>query len=363
MSLFSGKSGTWVETEDYGAEHESFGKYRNLIDSRMDQWFSTFSELDNTLGNALENFTGVANTAIDSFIDGGNAMLKDFKQNWQPTAQKYNQMVRSAMDPGRWKADAAQASQDQMSAADQAYQQYQRELKSKGVNPADAGGAMANNLNMMLQKNANAAMASTNQYNDSQDRALALGGAATEYGDRLRQQGLDNIGTAADVGSILQTSTLNNVDARDSLQYGINNFLGMGADLTNAQAALRGREYDERMSSNQFKQATKAPSGFEALAGAGIGAFTGNFAGAGGAAAGNKAFAHDGGAIPEDVNPRSKTSPPTGPEIQAILEEGEYVIPKEVVQIKGTEFFDRMVGKYAPDKAANQAIPAGVPRR
>jgi len=79
--------------------------------------------------------------------------------------------------------------------------------------------------------------------------------------------------------------------------------------------------------------------------------------GAGGAFGAMGAFAHDGGTAGVDGNPRSKATPAKGAEVPMVLEKGEYIVPREVVAIKGTEFFDKLVERHAPAKAANQAIP------
>jgi hypothetical protein len=55
-----------------------------------------------------------------------------------------------------------------------------------------------------------------------------------------------------------------------------------------------------------------------------------------------------GGDIPEEMSP---TNDKTGraDDIPIRVSGGEYIIPKHVVEAKGTEFFDRMLEQYKKD--------------
>lgn len=359
MGFFDGDDGTWVDPSDYGEEHATFNRLREMMPRMTQDWIAQIGEMDNQLSGAYEAFAGTAMKSMGEFIKGAAADLANYKDNWAATEAKYNKNVRSMMEEGRYQADAGRAMQDQAQAADQAVAQMRRQAQSRGIDVGSDPGAMANELQAAMAKNAMVAQAGTNQYNQSEDRAIAMGRDAAQMGQAIKESGYDKYGTASEIGSMINTNALNTAQGRAGLLQSQLIPMGFEGDLAQAQAGIRSREYDERMASEQFKSATSGPSAFESLSGAAMGAFAGNMSGQAGTRAGNAIFSHDGGAIPEDMNTRANASPPTGPEYPAVLEQGEYVIPKEVVQQKGTEFFDRMVEKYAPQKGANQAIPTG----
>jgi hypothetical protein len=101
---------------------------------------------------------------------------------------------------------------------------------------------------------------------------------------------------------------------------------------------------------NANQQASAAPWGaIGGLAGMAMG---GSFGGA----LGEKLFGADGGAVPHDL----ATTPQPGDTVPAMLQEGEFVIPADVVKRKGTEFFDKLLAQYK-DGGKYEQQRQGVP--
>ena len=58
-----------------------------------------------------------------------------------------------------------------------------------------------------------------------------------------------------------------------------------------------------------------------------------------------------GGVIPRNKNPGDDTAEGRRDDVKIAVSGGEYVIPAHVVRQKGTDFFDKMIGKEIPGKA------------
>lgn len=80
----------------------------------------------------------------------------------------------------------------------------------------------------------------------------------------------------------------------------------------------------------------------------------GTWGGVGNMMAGRKIFA-DGGKVHEGAGKVDGPGGPVDDKVPAMLSDGEYVIPADVVKAKGVEFFDKLKAKYH--------VPASVQRQ
>lgn len=329
----------------------------------------------------------VTDRVVGSFLDtqrrNADAAARDrarYEDTFQPLedelvrdAQSFATPERKALEMGKAEANVAQQ-------FDAARQSAQRNLESFGVNPNATRFAA---LDIGLRTQQAAAMAAEG------NRAAATTDAT---GRALRSEAL-NIGkgypgqVAGTYGTALQAGTGGANGQLAQTASGANT-MGTGTQWsTQGNQALTtwgntlNTGYNNAMQGWQADQADW--QGLGALAGAGLGMLSGS----------KKPwiFAADGGPIPDEKLPPSalpatpggavppQASPSSGiavDDVNAKLTAGEYVIPRDVVEVKGTEFFERLIqsarkakheatakptrGMALPGPAAFQSRPAGA---
>ena len=247
-----------------------------------------------------------------------------------------DQMVKDAMDydsaaniEKRRGIAAANVNQSFSNAAGQSA----RTLSRYGLNPNSSAFAREN-AKLMNQEALASAGAQTGAAFDTMDKAVALRAGAAQTG-----RGLTNTALGAFAGSANSASTAGGISAQ-------------GAGVLNQGISTMGQGFNTGIAGNQsagnlyLGQFGAQMQGYQAQQAA-IG---GLFQGAGMAA--GMLMKADGGHI--DVRGLrmahgGEVDGPGGPvddKIPAMLSDGEYVIPADVVKAKGVEFFDNLRNKY-----------------
>lgn len=263
-----------------------------------------------------------------------------YQQTFKPIEE---QMARDAMqydspeNIARRQGIAGAAVTQAFSAAQQ---QANRNLSRFGLNP-NSGAFAATNSRLANAQALGVAGARTGAAFDTIDRGIALRTGAANFGRNMPN-------TAANYFSLAnQTGAAAN-------QMGLS-----GMDMMRQNAAFVGRGFDQGMQgynnaagiyNNIYQGEMSAYNANQAALGSAIGGIAG-FAGYGlgpGFLRGGKA---DGGKIEKEESHMGvgRVSGPGGPiddKIPAMLSDGEYVIPADVVEKKGVQFFDKMVDKH-----------------
>lgn len=279
------------------------------------------------------------------FADEQNAY---YRSTFQPVEQ---QMVRDAMD---YDSDANIRRRSGIAAANvqqqfsNAQQENARNLSRYGLNPNSSAFA-ATNERLMRESALQRAGASTGAAFDTMDKGIALRAGAANFGRNMPNTaatyyGNSNASGGAAMGTQTQAINTANQNAA-TMGQGFNQFTqGMGSAgnlmLGDFNARMQGYQADQSAAGGAF-------SGLGTLAGMGISAYARNPA----------AFAAlaDGGRVHEGAGPVRGPGGPVDDKIPAMLSNGEYVIPADVVRAKGVEFFDKLKNKYH--------TPAAIQRR
>jgi hypothetical protein len=221
----------------------------------------------------------------------------------------------------------------------------QRNLESYGIDPSQTrAGAMDRNARVQM------AMAQAGAANNAQQQTEAMGRAlrseAINVGRGMPGQIASSYGLALQAGS----SALNN--QMGSVQSGAST---MGTAQGWGQMGMQGLQQSANIHTMNFQNQQAA---YNQAAQNSWGAAVGDIVGTGLGVA--TAFGvQEGGSIPEDM------SPVPGPRdtVPAALEVGEYVIPKDVVEWKGKEFFERLTAKAREDSRGDGKAPdqRGIP--
>lgn len=277
-----------------------------------------------------------------------------YKEMYQPLEERQLREAESFDSPERIALARGRAQASVQQAFDAQRENAQRNLESYGIDPSQTrSGAMDRNARIQM------AMAQAGASNNAQTQTEAMGRAlrseAVNVGRGLPGQSLASYGLAMNAGS----TALGN--QQSTSQMGANM---MGSPQSWGQMGMAGLQQSANIHTMNFQNQQAA---YNQAAQNSWGAALGDVVGTGLGVA--TAFGvQEGGSIPEDM------SPVPGPRdtVPAALEVGEYVIPKDVVEWKGKEFFERLTAKAredsrgngkAPDQAApQQGIPAGTIR-
>lgn len=285
-----------------------------------------------------EQLTNSTVKSMDQQSEIAGEQYKRYKDTFVPVE---DQMVRDAMEydsaaniEKRKGIAAANVNQSFSNAAGQSA----RQLSRYGLNPNSSAFAREN-AKLFNQEALASAGAQTGAAFDTMDRGIALRAGAAQTG-----RGLTNTALGAFAGSTNSASAAGNISAQ-------------GAGVTNQGISTFGQGFNTAISGNQsagnlyLGQFGAEMQGYNAQQAA-IG---GLFQGAGmaaGAYFGMPVKKADGGYIDKrglmmanggEVDGRGG---PVDDKIPAMLSDGEYVIPADVVKAKGIEFFDNLKNKY-----------------
>lgn len=229
-----------------------------------------------------------------------------------------------------------------------AVQENNRNLSRYGLNPNSSAFARTNEKLMRDSALAEAG-ARTGAAFDTMDRAIALRAGASNFGRNMPNTAAAYYGNANASGNQAMGTSAQAINSANqnaaTMGQGYGNFYqGM-----NSAGNLALGEFGARM------------RGYEADQGAMGGLFQGlgTFAGM---AAKNGGFSlADGGSVHRGVGPVRGPGGPVDDKIPAMLSNGEYVIPADVVRAKGLEFFEKLKDKYHTPAAVQrrQAIERG----
>ncbi len=296
----------------------------------------------------------------DEQRDYYESTFKPIEQQMAKDAAEYD----SKENVERRQGIAAAATNQQFS---NAQQQTARMLSRYGVNPNSSAFAQTNAKLMRDQALASAG-AQTGAAFDTMDKAIALRAGASNFGRNMPNTAANyyTLGNASAGGAMGTSSAMQGQVAANTamMQQGFNTSMQGNESAANLYMS----DYNARMQAAQAQnQAISGIVGLGVTAGIGaLAAPTGfGMQGAANSMAGRNIFAMkaDGGAIHSGGGKVRGEGDGSGidDKVPALLSDGEYVIPADVVKAKGVEFFDKLKKKYHTPAAEQrrQAIQRG----
>ena len=270
------------------------------------------------------------------FADKQNAY---YEQTFKPVEQ---QMVRDAMD---YDSDANIRRRSGIAAANveqqfsNAQQENARNLSRYGLNPNSSAFA-ATNERLMRESALQKAGAATGAAFDTMDRGIALRAGASNFGRNMPNTAAAYYGGANATGANAMNTSTQAINTANQNANTMGQGFGSFYQGNSSAGNLALGDYNAR---TQGYQADQAATG-------------GLFQGLGqlGSMAIYKGLA-DGGDVHEGPGPVRGIGGPVDDKIPAMLSNGEYVVPADVVRAKGVEFFDKLKQKYH--------TPAAIQRR
>jgi hypothetical protein len=235
-----------------------------------------------------------------------------------------------------------------------AQQETARNLSRYGLNPNSSAFA-ATNERLMRESALGRAGAATGAAFDTMDRGIALRAGAANFGRNMPNTASNFYSNANASGANATNASATNMNS--AIQAGSFGGQGFNTAIAGNQSAgnLMLGEFNGRMQAYQADQQARGGmfSGLGQRAGLGIKAYASNPAAFAGLA--------DGGTVHEGHGAVRGPGGPVDDKIPAMLSNGEYVVPADVVRAKGLEFFEKLKDKYHTPAAIQrrQAIQRG----
>lgn len=314
-------------------------------------------------GKDSEIIKRVVDAALIRAEDNDAAAERDrrrYERTFQPLE---DQLVREARDfgsPERQEFEAGRASAEVAQQFDQQRRAAAQNLESFGVDPSSTRFAALDMGSRVAQAAAQAG-ASNQARTQTEMLGRAMRSEAINVGRGYPGQIAGTYGTAIQSGGQAANSALAGTASGASTMGTGTQWTGMGMQGLGQAGNIMNMGYNNQLAAAQFN--AQQSSGLGGLAGAALGAI--------GNAGGLAAFFEEGGAVPEVTsggNVPVEASPSRGAaidDIDAKLNAGEFVVPKDVVSWKGEEFFQKLIDgsrksrETAPAKPSYAIAPQG----
>lgn len=297
----------------------------------------------------LQQVLGPQLAAQQDQMDWARSDRARYENTYQPIEDQLIQDFQSYWTPEKQAAERGRAMTDVATSFDSQRRNALQRLESFGVDPSQTRNA-ALDVASRNQQAAAMAAAATNATRIGEDKARAMRADAINIGRGMPSQVAQSYGQSVAAGSQAMGG------ANSTFATGAG---AMGNPTSWGQMGQAGMSGAGNMQSQGFQNQMQA---YNAQQQANAGMWSGI-----GSAVGMAAMLADGGqprqAIPEAPPGPVAYGPSDGSgvddQVHAKLSVGEYVIPADVVQKKGVEFFDKLLEKYhTPAAQQRQAIPA-----
>jgi hypothetical protein len=303
------------------------------------------------------NDSAITNKVIDAALErmtaNDEAAAADrarYQAKYQPIEDQLIADAESYASPERQEQEAGKASAEVAMQFDRARQAATQNLESFGVDPSATRYA-ALDLGSRVQQAAAQAGASNQARTQTEALGRAMRSEAINVGRGYPGQIAGTYGTAMQSGNSAVNSALSNTQTGAGTMGTGTQWAGAGNQSVNSWGNTLNMGYNNQM--QQFQANQNSSSGLGSLLGAGLGAI--------GNAGGIAAFFEDGGGVPDVTsggNVPMEASASRGAaidDVDAKLNAGEFVVPKDVAAWKGEEFFQKLI---EGSRKARESAPA-----
>lgn len=279
-----------------------------------------------------------------------------YENTFQPLEDNLIQDFQSYGTPERMAQERGRAMADVASNFDAQRRNALQRLESYGVDPSQTRNA-ALDVAMRTQQGAAMAAAGTNAQRVTEDKSRALRADAINIGKGMPSQVAQSYGQAVAAGNSAVGGANSTFGTSAGAMGNPTSWGGMGMQGMQGAGNMQSQGFQNQMTAYNAQQAANS-----------------SMMGGIGSALGMAAMLADGG-LPEEAIPTQPPGPVTeGPtdgtgvddQVLAYISVGEYVVPADVVQAKGVEFFDKLVDRYhtpAEERRAEGEFTGAIPVR
>ena len=348
-----------------GQANQNFG----TATSNAAQTMNTAQAYNQNAQNQLNTTLGTSNQNAALLGQGAQSNLNQYQQTFQPLQAQQAKEAQAYGSQANLQNLAGQAVGASNAGTQAGIQNQRAALAAEGVDPASIGGGASQNAANVMGAAA-AGQAGTQAAIQGQQQAFQMANQTNALGLGVGQQGSGQAATGAQVAQGAQQS------ANQTNATGVQNLTAANQYLNtanqSAQTGIQGQQaqFQDQMAVYNAQQQQQA----------GVGQMVGDVAGIAA-----MAMMEGGGPVPQGIptyaaggtamaNPfvrggmvNGRGALPTSPirgstdTKPALLTPGEFVMPKDVVDFKGADFFHKQIDSIRNAKNKRMAIPIHHP--
>lgn len=349
----SGGSKKIPKAPDVGRNVNQANDQFDTATSQAGQLWNTAQGYNQSAQDFNTRIVGQTTPAMDAINSNATQNLQSYGQNFIPLQQQQVADAQRMSSPAYQAQQRASAMADAGAANAAARKNSQRALTSAGVDPYSVQGAALDRQAGVVGA-ATQAAAGQRAQEAAQIQGQQAVANANNLGMQVGQAGVASGATGAQIGQSLVagTNATNAGAVNNSLAPAT--YMGVAQNANNSAANILSQNYQDQLARTQAQAGGSQDmmGNIGALGGAAMQMW-------GGKGGGTSALAEGGpvpheGALPESPIPGSTDTQP------AFLTPGEWVIPKDVVEWKGHEFFHKMIDKERVNMNERKTVPMQV---
>ncbi len=319
---------------DLGAAAEASEEVARMQQQTAREQLAWAREQDTANRGLLQQVLDVQLPAMREQYDQARSDRERYTTMFRPFEDRFMQEAEAYDSPERRRREMAGAIGDVATQFDAQRRNALQRLESYGVDPSQTRN-QALDIGVRTAQAAAQAGAATAARNRVEDTGRALRSDVINLGRGALSNAAGFYGQAVGAGGAAQQGALNTTQTGAAATQSSLGFSGQALGGYGQAANIMSQGYGNQMGAFNARQAQRAGAlqGIGGLIGLGL-ADGGDIE----------------GAIPFDQDGKVATGMGDGSGIDdtvpAMLSDGEYVIPADVVKVKGTEFFDRLVDKH-----------------
>lgn len=311
--------------------------------SSAGQTMKAAGALNDTANQHLTAVAGEQLPMLNQVNNQSKGNMTSYQNNFQPLQAQQAQQARDYTSGANVDMLRGRAVADANASQEAARRNSAASLAAEGVDPASIHGA-ALDRQAGIAGAANTAGAANNSYLNTMDTGRQLVQGANQLGLQVGQAGTNEAIAGGNLGSqLINTETGANTGQINNLQ-GANTYLNTANEANKSSADISHQGFQDQLAQQQAQQAQSSSTLSSIGQIAGVAAM---FMSKGGPVPAK-------GALPMPMYPGSTDTKP------AMLTPGEFVIPKDVVDHKGHEFFHKLIDSTRLKANERRAIPQPV---
>lgn len=315
---------------DYGPLAESSKEVAEMARQTSIEQLAWAREQDTMNRATLDRVLAVQLPGMERQAQWAQEDRARYEDVYRPIEDNLIQDFESYLSPDRLEQERGRAMGDVATSFDAARKNALQRLESYGVDPSQTRNA-ALDLGVRTQQAAAQAAAGTNATRIAEDKGRALRADALNIGKGLPSQVAQSYGQAVAAGNSAIGGANSTTGTSTAAMAMPGQYMNTATNAYGQSANIMNTGYQNSMQAYSAQQQNTANM----------------LQGVGGIAG---MFLADGGAIPDAPPGLVDYGPSDGSgvddQVHAQISVGEYVIPADVVQKKGVEFFDKLVEKY-----------------
>jgi len=346
--LMSASGPKSVGTNDVSGNIKNANKTFDTATSFGNQTMDAAKGLNSNALSHLSEVAGQQLPMLQNVNNQANSNYANYQNTFQPLQQQQAQQAKDYTSGENIDMLRGRAVADSNASQQAARQNSAMALAAEGVDPASIHGGALDRMASIKGAAQNAGVANQS-YLDTQNTGRQLVQGANALGMQVQQQGNEQAQIGSGIGSsLVNAETGSNAGAINNLQ-GADTYLNTGVNANKSSADIASEDNKDRLKAAQFAAEAAKQKG------AGIGGALSSLAPLAG-----MALMEKGGPVSQRGALPYAPVPGTTDTVPMLATPGEFMIPKDVVDHKGAEFFHKLIDSTRLKANERRAIPQPV---